>query len=647
MTKQTKTTAKGTHRPMKPPRQSLANGPDHLFRIPLLSFRAELEHLAPNETWFKLGEWSHGYETDKDGLQLTVMRQTLLVPIGSLEGAFDHLDSVGNVLSSLGRSGGAVVLSGAVHQYRYEPFHRFEIRGIDQPCEPLVFVRDGSSKCLFLNPDVIISLSLVEKISGSGVWWDTRTSSEAIKHCVSDKNIESIQIRSDYLRRYLRARQMSLLVGHYAHRHLYNPSDKDIASFTEGEVILGSPKEHAKALFQNWGLRKDIGEAFLQRRLHLWFEISPEPINEHDPWGEEPPFNLYTFTLPTRNGPVAPGKWKHFSSRDGNKRFKGKSCNFMDRIYFRQEALVRYETSADYSVSDDGGVHCGSHWGLTRSTSRLGNDLVCTAIGDFAEGVPFSEWQHWQMYAVEPPSYETIDNLRAEKPIPQMINELVQELAQLNDSFCSFGRAFTSEQLVNPWQGSLESLAVRQLKWVYPANAGEDEFIKRATLASTLISDGLLPEPLRKLLCSIGPSLHLKKNESLGSRNLLQRLFLVAAIVVKVRPPLTELPVLVEQAEKSTSPNADQDLQRELSLINSDVRMEFSPLAYLYDLRNHGGMAHKPSKAGVAIAAQNLGLSSEAWGRQDFIKLITQIAGSLERVSHRLSAASMVARGLV
>ena len=47
------------------------------------------------------------------------------------------------------------------------------------------------------------------------------------------------------------------------------------------------------------------------------------------------------------------------------------------------------------------------------------------------------------------------------------------------------------------------------------------------------------------------------------------------------------------------------------------------------------------------LAAQNLGLSSEAWGRQDFIKLITQIAGSLERVSHRLSAASMVDRGLV
>ena len=72
MTKQTKMkpTVKGANRPIKLSRQSPVDGPNHLFRIPLLRFRAELEHLAPNETWFTLGKWSHDYETDKDGPQI-------------------------------------------------------------------------------------------------------------------------------------------------------------------------------------------------------------------------------------------------------------------------------------------------------------------------------------------------------------------------------------------------------------------------------------------------------------------------------------------------------------------------------------------------------------------------------------------------
>jgi hypothetical protein len=89
----------------------------------------------------------------------------------------------------------------------------------------------------------------------------------------------------------------------------------------------------------------------------------------------------------------------------------------MDRIYFRQEVLAKYEGMSGFKVDDDDGVSC-YHWSLRRSTSRLGNELVSTAIGDFAEGVPVEEWPYWKEYAVEPPSPETSKMIVAEPGHP-------------------------------------------------------------------------------------------------------------------------------------------------------------------------------------------------------------------------------------
>jgi hypothetical protein len=302
------------------------------------------------------------------------MRQCLLIPLGKFETVFDSLESVGNVLHGMGSASGSLISNGSSRSYKYQPFHSFDLGHAGLQCEPIVFVLESNSpKCFFLNPDPLIHLGLVEKVTGSGIWWDPTTSAEVLRHVKTEVGLETISIRSDFLRRYLQTRQMSLLVGHYAHRHLYNPSADEIGAFSEGEAILGSPKENAKALLQNWGLRKDVGEPFLQRRLHLWIEIPPASIDLEDPWSEEPPFDPYTFTFPTREGDVAPARWKNFRSSGCKKRFKGKTCDFMHTIYFRQEALIKYETSADFAVADDGGVHCRHYWALNRSTRRLGN----------------------------------------------------------------------------------------------------------------------------------------------------------------------------------------------------------------------------------------------------------------------------------
>ena len=88
--------------------------------------------------------------------------------------------------------------------------------------------------------------------------------------------------------------------------------------FPKGDMTLGSAEEGVNALVQNWGLRKLPGTApFLQRRLHLWFRILPPAIDIEDPWAQQPSFDPYTFTLPTRRGPVAPARWARFRQSNG------------------------------------------------------------------------------------------------------------------------------------------------------------------------------------------------------------------------------------------------------------------------------------------------------------------------------------------
>lgn len=236
----------------------------------------------------------------------------------------------------------------------------------------------------------------------------------------------------------------------------------------------------------------------------MWFEIRPPEIDVNDPWSDQPSFDPYTFTLPTLKGPVAPARWRTQFWRTKEPKFEGEVCDFMDPVYFRQEVLTKYEGASGFDVEDNGSVSCHHYWGLVRSTRRIGNELLATAIGDFAESVPLEEWPHWKMYAVEPPSPETAKSLGQEQSVPDAVNSLVQALETLNAAFAAMAVSLQVPIVDCLWRGSLDSLAGRQLKWVYPATTDDDEFVKRATLASTLVIEALEPALLRQLLGTLG-----------------------------------------------------------------------------------------------------------------------------------------------
>ena len=172
---------------------------------------------------------------------------------------------------------------------------------------------DTSTARLFINPDLWMYLELEEKNVGQGLWWDPRRGVDAlVRRILEERGLETVEIKIHHLLKYLRARQMSLLIGHYRQLLLVDPSQSAVDAFvtTETDVILGSPKAGVKAILQNWGLRRDMGsKSYLQRRLHLWLEIRPPAINAEDPWGEERSFDPFGFTLPTRAGQVCPARW--------------------------------------------------------------------------------------------------------------------------------------------------------------------------------------------------------------------------------------------------------------------------------------------------------------------------------------------------
>lgn len=599
------------------------------------------------------GAWTTTSRRDQRGVEDVISRQSFLLDPGQFATVFEKLESVGNVIGNLGKPSGSVRHLGKHEEYSYAPFHRFELSFTAAVGEPIVFVHSGTSGVQFvINPDLRLYFELEEKTPGNGIWWDPRRGVDALVQRVIDQgNLEVVELRADYLLKYLQARQMSLIIGHYRHLHLFDPSESVIGAFVEGELVLGSPEQGTKAILQNWGFRKDPTSTtrFLQRRLHLWFEIPPPEIDVEDPWADRPSFDPYTLTLPTHAGPVAPARWKHFQRIEG-RAFEGEVCDFMDRVYFRQEVLMKYEGASGLEVEDDGSVSCHHYWGLVRSTARIGNELLSTAIGDFAEGVPFEEWPHWKQYSVDPPSPQTAEVLRQEESIPDAVNSLVGALDTLNITFAALATSLEVSIPEPLWRGSLASLAGRQLKWGYPASADDDEFLKRMTLASTLVIEGLEPTSLRKLMSAMDSGLPMndeKPPRPLGSRNLLQRLTLIAVLIETLQPDLAAIPMLVKQAEGKIKNASEPDLQMEIERSYRRVREKFGPLAFLYDLRTHGGLAHAPNKGGVANAAEELGLARENWHRSDYLRVLKLVTDSVYEIRHHLDIAREViaARG--
>jgi hypothetical protein len=147
------------------------------------------------------------------------------------------------------------------------------------------------------------------------------------------------------------------------------------------------------------------------------------------------------------------------------------------------------------------------------------------------------------------------------------------------------------------------------------------------------------------LLNAVGKKMHESFDRSgvtLGSRKLLQRTSLIALVIEALQPKWAKLPALVKRAEGRGTGHIDFDLKEELEKLHTRIRDEFAPLAFLYDLRVHGGLAHPPNKEDAATAAAKLGLPKGNWHRTDYLAMLKLLADSFDRISEHFEAASLM-----
>jgi hypothetical protein len=104
-----------------------------------------------------------------------------------------------------------------------------------------------------------------------------------------------------------------------------------------------------------------------------------------------------------------------------------------------------------------------------------------------------------------------------------------------------------------------------------------------------------------------------------------------------LRPDIAQIPILVRQAEGEARSTKD-DPQAELEKLYERVREKFAPLAFLYDLRVHGGLAHSPNLKEAAKAAKALGLPGSGWHRTHYLSLLSLLTGSISQISEHLKS---------
>jgi hypothetical protein len=575
-----------------------------------------------------LGEVS---KSDETGIKTRLQRETMLTISGEFKKSASSFNAVGAVIQNLGKPTAWSSNVKGVRKYRYSPFHSFETAFGEFSGEPVVFIRTLNGD-LVINPDLWLFLELTEKREPNHVWYDSEKHIDVIQ-ILKDADSERVLIRTDSLLKYLQSRQQELLISEFRQIIFTPGSSHVIDDFTQGTLPLINSRGDSKAIMESYGPKRDFGAPYYLRRTHLWSTIEPPAINEEDPFEEIPDFDLAVFVLPTSSGPVAPARF--LPSQVLKHEFAGTTCDFMDRVFFSQEALVRYQTLPNHEISDDGAVRHSTFWSFDRSVIRFGDDYLSIAIGDFAEGVAFHEWQHWAKFAVDPPDDAWFDPEKDKQSIRGQVKRLISELYSLSEAFEYFCQKFVPDSAGQSiWNGDDKDQIVKELKWFYPTHESDADFRTRVAQLSVLVVDSLNPTLMRTVLVRLNALL--PEDKFTGGLKLLQRLCLVANLMSAFQTK-RDLQYLLKPTIQKPKTGEELELAAEVQCIANKVREIFAPLVGLYDLRTASGLAHPPSKDKIREATKLLGLPTKGWTRAHYILLLGKISSCISQSCEILS----------
>jgi hypothetical protein len=247
--------------------------------------------------------------------------------------------------------------------------------------------------------------------------------------------------------------------------------------------------------------------------------------------------------------------------------------------------LRRYqnEPGADVSLGNIGQLEITSkkvH--LRRIAMLLGTEYVSVWLGDFVEGVPPSEWAHWQSFNIPFIGFDRQKELFEAKNLFRMVARLIRQIRLINkrwlwiteDDRIPFNLRHNTEK---DYEALTKAL---------PRHPDAHELIDRAKALDGLIIECIVPTPLKAFLKRTGFAT--KDVEGLGSIKLLSTFMMVARIAETVEEWHDSTGAALSYAHKkvaSWQKGTLQDLApEELELIELTAQ-EFEIMFMLNDLR--------------------------------------------------------------
>jgi hypothetical protein len=376
--------------------------------------------------------------------------------------------------------------------------------------------------------------------------------------------------RTDFVRDFQYLRKRWLLIGVYGEW---------------GNRMAGEPQvwaihhEAKKSKLYLFGIPNDSGYKYVEAQGYFLF---PVPLEEgfSSGWGLGLPAGLKVIAEKIEFQTSA-GRVKPWEVREGN-RFDGRASA---TAAFDQEVLRRYqsEPGADVSLGNIGQLEVTSkkvH--LRRIAMLLGTEYVSVWLGDFVEGVPPSEWAHWQSFNIPFIGFDRQKELFEAKNLFRMVARLIRQTRLINKNWL-----WVTEDDRIPF--NLEHNTEKDyaaLTKALPRRPDAHELTDRAKALDGLIIECIRPTPLKAFLKRTGFAT--KDVEELGSIKLLSTFMMVARIAETVEEWHDSIEAALSYAHKKVASWQKRTLQdlapEELKIIELTAQ-EFEIMFMLNDLR--------------------------------------------------------------
>lgn len=259
--------------------------------------------------------------------------------------------------------------------------------------EPIVFVRHfphGRPDSLEISEDLRLLFNLYED-QAKGVFYEAEDDGSETE--VARVRPGKVEMRTSFLRRYLAARQLALVLQ----------IDSDYwLTLQKGEATPVLPAErvesdeHLRTHFYAGDVRTDrLFSRYLGKKL-----IPPPQLSESGLWPYESAKEYLSFII----GEDDQGKSiEHTCDPDTLANYFGKNPeapHYLTSVFFDREVLRRYYENSDRYTVEDGVVQRHGLWHLRLDNNH--SDHVAVFLGDLGRDIPTSEQRHWRAYNLPP-----------------------------------------------------------------------------------------------------------------------------------------------------------------------------------------------------------------------------------------------------